>query len=41
MKKLNKERMKEIAAGDEICLECPIGYIQVIIHGRCDCIFQE
>ncbi len=38
MKKLNKEKMKSIMAGGEICLECAIGYYQVIIDGRCYCV---
>ncbi|CAD0222784.1 GNAT family acetyltransferase [Chryseobacterium sp. D764] len=38
MKKLNKEKLKSIMAGGEICLECAIGYYQVIIDGRCYCV---
>ncbi|MGI9581568.1 GNAT family acetyltransferase [Chryseobacterium sp. RRHN12] len=38
MKKLNKDKMKSIMAGGEICLECAIGYYQVIIDGHCYCI---
>ncbi|WP_223608555.1 GNAT family acetyltransferase [Chryseobacterium sp. OSA05B] len=41
MKKLSKEQLKEIIAGGEICLECAIGYIQVIVEGRCYCIPQD
>lgn len=41
MKKLNKEKMKTIMAGGEICLECAIGYYQVIIDDRCYCIPWE
>lgn len=38
MKKLNKNKMKTIMAGGEICLECAIDYHQVIINGRCYCV---
>ncbi len=38
MKKLNKDKMKSIMAGGERCLDCEIGYHQVIINGRCKCI---
>ncbi|MET3034780.1 bacteriocin [Chryseobacterium sp. NRRL B-14859] len=38
MKKLNKEKLKNIMGGREICLECAIGYHQVIINGRCKCV---
>ncbi|GEM_PF-573474 len=38
MKKLNKDKMKSIMAGGEICLECAIGYYQVIIDGHCYCV---
>ncbi|WP_142723414.1 GNAT family acetyltransferase [Chryseobacterium sp. ON_d1] len=38
MKKLNKQKMKKIMAGGDICLECAEGYHQVIIEGRCSCI---
>lgn len=41
MKKLNKEKLKTIVAGGEICLECAIGYYQVIIDGKCYCIPWE
>lgn len=41
MKKLDKEKMKKITAGGEICLECAIGYVQVIIQGRCYCVPEE
>ncbi|MFZ4930584.1 GNAT family acetyltransferase [Chryseobacterium sp. Mn2064] len=38
MKKLSKEKLKSIVAGGEICLECAIGYQQVIVNGRCYCV---
>ncbi|MFP7656720.1 GNAT family acetyltransferase [Chryseobacterium proteolyticum] len=41
MKKLNKETMKALYAGGEICLECAYGYYQVIIQGRCYCVPWE
>ncbi|HCN51120.1 MAG TPA: GNAT family acetyltransferase [Chryseobacterium sp.] len=37
MKKLNKDKMKSIMTGGEICLACADGYHQVIINGRCTC----
>lgn len=41
MKKLNKETLKTIMGGGERCLECAIGYYQVIIDGRCYCVSWE
>jgi hypothetical protein len=41
MKKLDKKEMKKIIAGGERCLECAIGYTQVIIQGRCYCVPSE
>ncbi|MDH6251767.1 hypothetical protein M2347_001494 [Chryseobacterium sp. H1D6B] len=38
MKKLDKKELKKIIAGGEICLECAIGYSQVIVEGRCWCV---